>query len=79
MEYNAEERNVSPNSFRTSNYVQLPRPALCRVEEFAHRRLFKTHKYHNKRTIYREYRATNYKDLYSRKIQLAFAGWRESL
>jgi len=66
MEYNAEERNVSPDSSRTSNYVRLLRPALFGVEEFVYRRLYKTHKHHNKRTIYQEYRVTSYSysDLY---------------
>jgi len=70
IEYNAEERNVSSDSSRfcTSNYVRLPRLALFGVEKFAYRRLYKAHKHHNKRTIYQEYHATSYKDLYSRKI-----------
>jgi len=78
MEYNAEEKNVLPDSSRTNNYVWLPRPALFGVEEFAYRRLYKAHKHHNKRIIYREYRATSYRDFYSRKIQLTLAGWREN-
>jgi len=50
----------------------------CGIEEFAYHRLYKAHKHSNKRTIYREYRSTSYRDLYTRKIQLAFAGWKEN-
>jgi len=65
IKYNEEERN-SPDSSRTSNYIRLPRLALFEVEEFTYHQLYKVHKHHNKRIIYREYR-TSYRDFYSRK------------
>ena len=62
MGYNAVRRNVSLDSLRTRNNERnsAARPVLFGEEEFAHHRLCKVHKYHNKQRVYLEYRAATH-------------------